>query len=202
MDTINTSDAQAASDAFAGMAWSNGKRLLSVPLFRMVGRLRIILTVVVDVLLVLAAIEAAHWVVAEDPAEGVRRWIENGLVVFGVVTCSAAVGLYSRRLRARWRGLLARIVFGAAAGVFVAWVLGLMVQPEYSAHILLVIGSCSAILVAIVRLTRHFFVRVDEFFQRNVLILGGGNRASTRRGTASSIRSARISHRRIRGATQ
>src|SRR5262249_27339140 len=132
MDTVNTPDSVHASDAFAGMVWSNGKRLLSVPLFRMMGRLRIFLTVVIDVLLVLLATHAAHWVVAEDPAAGVRHWLANGLVVFGVISCSAAVGLYSRRLRARWRGLLLRIVFGAGAGVFVAWIIGLTVQPEYS----------------------------------------------------------------------
>ncbi len=181
IDTTNTQDATAASDAFAGMVWSSGKRLLSVPLFRMMGRLRIFLTVAVDVLLVIAATQAAHWVVAEDPSDGVRVWLANGLVVFGIMGCSAAVGLYSRRLRARWRGLLLRILFGAGAGVSVAWILGLMVQPEYSARMLLVIGACSAILVAIVRLTSHFFVRIDEFFQRNVLVLGGGNRASTLR---------------------
>ena len=93
-----------------------------MPLFRMMGRLRIFLTIVVDILLVLAATEAAHWVVAENPSDGVTRWFANALVVFGVVGCSAAVGLYSRRLRARWRGLLLRIVFGAGAGVSVAWV--------------------------------------------------------------------------------
>lgn len=181
MDTVKTPDPVAASDAFAGMVWSNGKRLLSVPLFRMMGRLRIVLTVVVDLLLVLAATHVAHWVVGESPAAGVNVWLANGLVVFGIMSCSAAVGLYSRRLRARWRGLLLRIVFGAGAGVFVAWTIGLVLQPEYSARMLVVIGACSAILVAIVGLTSHFFVRIDEFFQRNVLVVGGGNRAATLR---------------------
>ena len=181
METVNTPDATAASDAFARIAWSNGKRLLSVPLFRMMGRLRIILRVVVDVVLVIAAIHVAYWVVAEDPSDGVRWWLANGLVVFSVMGCSAAVGLYSRRLRARWRGLLLRIVFGAGAGVSVAWFFGLMVQPEHSVRVLIVIGACSAIFVGIVRSISHFFIRVDEFFQRNVLVLGGGNRASTLR---------------------
>jgi sugar transferase (PEP-CTERM system associated) len=137
-------------------------------LFRVLGPIRVLLKMLADAVCIVAALYVM----------GEATWLAGSLGVASTLACSAAVGLYTRRQRARWRGLSFRIAFAVVPGTLVAWAVALVVYNVDLGEVL-PIAAFTFLLMVMVRLTIDRLVRIDAMFQRNVLVVGGGARAST-----------------------
>lgn len=137
-------------------------------------------------LLLLALLEALAFLMA--PAIGARiltgSWptgLTVGNVLYaGILSVSLlALGLYSRRQRARLTGVLLRALAGILAGSAVAGLIAfLLPNLELERGIFVVSGCLSMALVACARIGFDRIVD-DALFKRRVLILGAGRRSSS-----------------------
>ena len=135
-------------------------------------------------LVLLAGLEAACFVLAPEIGERLLlgRWqdgLHPGNVVYAAIlsTSLLALGLYSRRQRARLSGVLLRAVAAVLAGSAVAGLVAFLLPGlSLDRGTFVAAGFVSVVLVT---LTRIGFDRIvdDALFKRRVLILGAGVRA-------------------------
>ena len=138
-------------------------------------------------LVILAGLEALGFLYA--PA--LALWLQYGAWPHGqpslgsfayaviLSTSLLALGLYSRRQRARLSGVMLRAVAGVLAGSAVAGLCAfLMPVLSMERRVFVTAGAISVVLIAGIRLA---FDRVvdDDLFKRRVLILGAGRRAQS-----------------------
>ncbi|MBA6290445.1 TIGR03013 family XrtA/PEP-CTERM system glycosyltransferase [Colwellia sp. MB3u-4] len=89
-----------------------------------------------------------------------------------------AMGLYNSKLRENLRGVMRRLLVSVAIGFFIVSLL----NPIYGADALAIelLAMASLISLFIVSAVRYLTLRIDffGFNKRNILVLGGGERAS------------------------
>jgi sugar transferase (PEP-CTERM system associated) len=101
-------------------------------------------------------------------------------VVFALVVqlSCLAMGLYNSKLRENLRGVIRRLLVSVAIGFFIVSLL----NPLYGAGALAIelLAMASLISLFIVSAVRYLTLRIDffGFNKRNILVLGGGERAS------------------------
>jgi sugar transferase (PEP-CTERM system associated) len=110
-----------------------------------------------------------------DPRGGVQ-WIESAIFAGVLSLAATAMGLYSRRLRARSVGLLARFVIAVLATIVVMAIVFYLVPELFLGRGMLLLSAVIAfVLFACSRWIFEKFFE-DQVFRRRVLVYGTGRR--------------------------
>jgi hypothetical protein len=138
---------------------------------------------VVDFLLLVAAVHIAGLVEYAGDLEAIRQsggapWTES--LIFGAVALSSllAMGLYNRRLDARFAAVVARMVVGLVIGALAMVVLMFLMTSLSLAPGTLALSICVAL--PMLSISRLVFVQVlgRDRFARRVLVFGAGAKAA------------------------
>lgn len=123
-----------------------------------------------------AIVRAFGWLPAGGEGSALDFW-RCAVAVLVLMASMAAMGLYRIALRARFVGVVSRVVAAVALSGFVLPVLYYIIHPLYlHPSIMLMASVLSVVALAIVRFA--FSRIVDEnIFKRRVIVLGAGKRA-------------------------